>query len=934
MARVSLAWFSTVLVLMAFVSGCKKDSTQPMMYWPVPDLGITTNDDAGMSDAGVDLGYRPEQNLGADVPVDIAWIVPIQGRIAGSPWPAFSVRSMAVDASGNTYLAGDRFGTYDVDPGPGVSMVTTAQDGRPSLTKFDANGHFVWTKVWPQVRGSQRDPVVRTAPDGTVLLGGTFSAELNAQIDFDPSDGVDNKSSGGIEEMFLSRFSPDGTYLSTWITSDAGIVELADMQIASNGDIWFTGSFTGSPDFDPTSSRFYLHAPSSTSSTFPAFLARWTADGQFAWAEMLNFIGIYSLNPLDDGGAVFGGVFGGGTSDMPQGPVDLDPGPGIDARNAQGSYEQFWTRIDDQGIPSWLFSFQDVDVTRINERPEAIGGNVIATPSGDGMLFGQFNSNVDFDWGPAQTRRYNPRHDGDGGHDGCVVRFDAQGNFVHVQQDVSQTGFASPADMRFGSRTYVASTHTFYATGWTDGALIFGTGSVGGIGTPMEGFVAAFDEDGRTRWAAGLDISLEAGGSGPLLVSAANGLNVMLGTFAGTVDLDFTHGVDLHTATGPLDYYLVGFKERACTSGQTHACNCIYDTSAAPASCVNGRFETCACPERYTGDTDPTPDCGPCPTGWTCDTTTWLCKTADRVELATALNHPLETLDDGTYYYFVLEGTYSAMPSASNYSLWRMDHDGMNAEMLEGTGHPSFLTADRGYVYWANGGGLHRTPVGGDGTIEVVIDSGVDGPIAFDPDSYYYGSGINNVRRHQRDGTGFSNWGTYAGTIRQMSADTYYVYLIADGYGSSEYSGLYRLSIASWGTGHWTRVDYSLDPQSFIDTGTYLYTIDRGDGGVIRRTPKSSWLPENVIIPFGGTLGASTISGDYIYFTLWGFDDAWDWSSEVHRLHIDTMDHELVATGFSHIADVDVSNGRLIVTDHGSTRATTNLGKIVSLPIP
>jgi hypothetical protein len=55
---------------------------------------------------------------------------------------------VATDAQGNVYFTGRASGTFDLDPGPGVQQVTTANTSFDAfVVKLDADGGFIWGRL-------------------------------------------------------------------------------------------------------------------------------------------------------------------------------------------------------------------------------------------------------------------------------------------------------------------------------------------------------------------------------------------------------------------------------------------------------------------------------------------------------------------------------------------------------------------------------------------------------------------------------------------------------------------------------------------------------------------------------------------------------------------------------------------------------------------
>ncbi len=108
---------------------------------------------------------------------------------------------LAVDGTGHVYASGWFSGTVDFDPGNGVDSHTSNGQHDAFLSQFDSSGTLQWAKTWG---GSGDDTSVVTL-DGTtghVYAAGGFVGA----VDFDPGSGLDNHTSNGGSDAFLSKF--------------------------------------------------------------------------------------------------------------------------------------------------------------------------------------------------------------------------------------------------------------------------------------------------------------------------------------------------------------------------------------------------------------------------------------------------------------------------------------------------------------------------------------------------------------------------------------------------------------------------------------------------------------------------------------------------------------------------------------------------------
>ncbi|MBI3175960.1 MAG: SBBP repeat-containing protein [Chloroflexi bacterium] len=116
----------------------------------------------------------------------------------------------------------------------------------------------------------------------------------------------------------------DGDYLwaKNWSASDVG--EAISLAIDSNDNVYTTGRFGGTIDFDPGPGTFNL-----TSTGFDIFVSKLDSNGNFVWAKNMGGSGPNAYTAVTTSNAIAldanGNVYVTGRF---CGTVDFDPGPG------------------------------------------------------------------------------------------------------------------------------------------------------------------------------------------------------------------------------------------------------------------------------------------------------------------------------------------------------------------------------------------------------------------------------------------------------------------------------------------------------------------------------------------------------------------------------------------------------------------------------
>jgi len=241
------------------------------------------------------------------------------------------VREVGVDTSFNIYSAGYFFtSTVDFDPGVGVDN-HTAVGYDCFLSKLDLNGNFVVAHTWG---GTGTDVSYGMGIDSTdnVYVIGYFAST----VDFDPSVGVENHSSNGSADIFLSKFDSNADFVWARTWGSTGMEISYSVGFDSNDDVFVVGYFSSTVDFDPGAGVDNHTTNGSTDS----FLTKLDSDGNYEWART------WGGSSLDMANCVFvdtsDNIYIGGYFYM---TADFDPGLGTDNHTSSGSSDSFLLKL-------------------------------------------------------------------------------------------------------------------------------------------------------------------------------------------------------------------------------------------------------------------------------------------------------------------------------------------------------------------------------------------------------------------------------------------------------------------------------------------------------------------------------------------------------------------------------------------------------------
>jgi hypothetical protein len=159
--------------------------------------------------------------------------------------------ALELDQLGNVLLTGYFVGTVDFDPSPNVFNLNTNGIGDVFILKLDPAGNFVWAK---NIGGFYFDigNCITADANGNVYIVG----EYEGTVDFDPSANTFNLTPDTGVGTFLLKLDATGGFI--WAKNLGGSTANIGRSIAvdNNGNIYATGYFSKTSDFDPDIATF------------------------------------------------------------------------------------------------------------------------------------------------------------------------------------------------------------------------------------------------------------------------------------------------------------------------------------------------------------------------------------------------------------------------------------------------------------------------------------------------------------------------------------------------------------------------------------------------------------------------------------------------------------------------------------------------------
>lgn len=237
------------------------------------------------------------------------------------------VTDIALDNQGNLILTGFFRLTVDFDPGAGSFPMTCLGSEDIFILKLDGGGGFVWASSIGSAVTEVAGQVIVDAANN-IYCSGAFVGT----VDLAPGAAVFNATSSGNADVFITKLNPLGGFL--WCKTFGGIGGESPHAMVNDGagNIFQTGTFTFTPDFDPGAGIFNIPA----TGNWDGYVMKLDSAGSFYWAGSISGPAQDSPSSIALGPSqtvYVGGHF--------IGTADFDPTPGTFNMTSNGGYDPF-----------------------------------------------------------------------------------------------------------------------------------------------------------------------------------------------------------------------------------------------------------------------------------------------------------------------------------------------------------------------------------------------------------------------------------------------------------------------------------------------------------------------------------------------------------------------------------------------------------------
>ena len=356
------------------------------------------------------------------------------------------VQSVATDALGNIYITGFfRGANVDFDPSPATALLSSNGDagGDPGyggdifIAKYSSTGQYLWAFHVGGTLIGDDGIVIKSDAAGNIYVGGYFFES----VDFDPSpsSAILNLNFG---TGFVAKYNTNGQYQWAFNFGAANVSNsMFDIELDGSGNVYATGYFQGTNiDFDPSPATAAL----SSAGNYDAFVAKYTASGQYLFGFRIGGFGIdVSRGITIDNSDNFYLV-----GDFEGSNIDFDPSPATALLSSNGAGDVFVAKYSSTGQYLWAFN-------------AGSGGSEI------GWDIDNDNNNIYVTGGFTGISDFNPTAATDnltsnGGRDIFLAKYSSSGNYIcafNVGKSGDDNGFS----------IQIAGSETFYLSGGFQG---------------------------------------------------------------------------------------------------------------------------------------------------------------------------------------------------------------------------------------------------------------------------------------------------------------------------------------------------------------------------------------------------------------------------------------------------------------------------------
>jgi hypothetical protein len=469
-------------------------------------------------------------------------------QIAGSGGNRIAT-CMSKDDDGYLYIAGYFSGYGDFDPSSTTFTLTSVGGDDAFICKLDSNGNFIFAKQFGGL-STQRFNSLLIA-NGMIYATGTNCGTA----DFDPNISVYNLTSKGAAVItckldlngnlkWAKEF--DGDTYGSPPNNNAAYNGGTSIATDSNGDVYISGFFTDTVDFDPSTNIYNLIS----SNYNGAFLTKLNSAGDFVWAK--PFGNCYTSAMLVDSNDKIhiAGSF--------RNAIDVDPGIGTHMLSPVGNEDLFVLELNSSGDYN--------NIIQCGGSNAYVGvSSIISDHLNNIYLAGSFSDTINLNSGTGSFQ-LNSGVDPSGNGNGMTpnaffCKIDALNNILFAKSFLG-SGSMGSGSSGIGSLS-IDENSNIYMTGHYEDHVDFDPGSAVYNISGGEIFVGEYDANGNMFCVGAMGGGGGYYGEGGAEVIVRNGFIYSVGNFNNS-NSDFDPGLGTFYLSGNLNEDIYVSKLKVC----------------------------------------------------------------------------------------------------------------------------------------------------------------------------------------------------------------------------------------------------------------------------------------------------------------------------------------------------------------------------------
>ncbi len=188
--------------------------------------------------------------------------------------------SMALDPQDDILITGNFTNVMDCDPDAGEFLLTPIGTNFTAfIVKLSSNAEFLWAQ---QIGDGSQDIgiIVKTDSYNNIYYSGHF----DGTVDFDAGSSISELTAFGSQDVFICKLAFDGSFLWVSRLGGASTEHPVDMDVDADGNVYTTGFFLETCDFDPSDAVQNL----TVYGEYDGFISVLNIDGEYQWAARLG----------------------------------------------------------------------------------------------------------------------------------------------------------------------------------------------------------------------------------------------------------------------------------------------------------------------------------------------------------------------------------------------------------------------------------------------------------------------------------------------------------------------------------------------------------------------------------------------------------------------------------------------------------------------